>query len=147
MKRYNVNIKCGTYGGYQLHYRRKEPVCEPCKKAGYEYLKKYQKHSVKRQEMKNIQKARRRARLKNSITESYTLAQIFITYGYACYLCNKPIDMSAPRQSGKPGWKLGLHIDHVIDIQYGGSDTLENVRPTHGICNLRKNARKAPAQD
>ena len=97
--------------------------------------------------MKNIQKARRRARLKGSITKPYNLAQIFITYGYACYLCNKPIDMSAPRQCGKPYWELGLHIDHVIDIQYGGNDTLENVRPTHAICNLRKNAKEAPTQD
>jgi len=31
-----------------------------------------------------------------------------------------------------------LHIDHLVPLAKGGSDTLENVRPAHGICNLRK---------
>jgi 5-methylcytosine-specific restriction endonuclease McrA len=31
-----------------------------------------------------------------------------------------------------------LHIDHVIPISKGGTDTLDNVRPSHAKCNLSK---------
>ena len=151
------DIKCGTYSGYQRHYRLKELACDACKKGAAEYvkkhyynntkkilerIKKYQKNNPKRKLIKERTKARRRARLKGCKTEPYTLAQVFDTYGYNCYLCNKLIDLKAPRQAGKPGWEMGLHIDHYIDIQHGGGDTLENVRPTHGICNLRKNKKR-----
>ena len=46
--------------------------------------------------------------------------------------------MNAPRQTGLDGWENGLQIDHLIPISKGGPDTLINVRPTHGLCNLRK---------
>jgi 5-methylcytosine-specific restriction endonuclease McrA len=52
-----------------------------------------------------------------------------------------PIDFNSPRQVGKPGWRSGLHIDHFVDISLGGPDTLENVRPSHGWCNLTKTPR------
>ena len=80
----------------------------------------------------------RRARLKNSITISYTESQVISTYGTNCNICGLDIDFNATRQVGKSGWQMGLHIDHLIPIAKGGSDTLENVRPTHGLCNLRK---------
>ena len=80
----------------------------------------------------------RRARLKNSITISYTESQVISTYGTNCNICVLEIDLNATRQVGKNGWQMGLHIDHLIPIAKGGSDTLENVRPTHGLCNLRK---------
>ena len=61
-------------------------------------------------------------------------------YGTNCYLCNDPINLQAARRVGKAdGWEQGLHIDHVIPISKGGSDTLDNVRPTHALCNLSKN--------
>jgi 5-methylcytosine-specific restriction endonuclease McrA len=31
-----------------------------------------------------------------------------------------------------------LHIDHVYPLSKGGLDTLENVRPSHGKCNIVK---------
>ena len=154
------DIQCGTYAGYQRHYRLKEKACDSCKKGAAEYarnyyykntekvlarLKKHHKNNPKRKLSKNRQKARRRARIKGCVTEPYTLAQVFDTYGYDCYLCNKLIDLKAPRQAGQPGWEMGLHIDHYVDIQHGGGDTLENVRPTHGICNLRKNRKSGPS--
>ena len=80
----------------------------------------------------------RRARLKNSITISYTESQVISTYGTNCNICGLEIDFNATRQVGKNGWQMALHIDHLIPISKGGSDTLENVRPTHGLCNLRK---------
>jgi len=35
---------------------------------------------------------------------------------------------------------MGLHIDHVMPLSKGGPDTLENVRPAHGSCNVKKQA-------
>ena len=56
-------------------------------------------------------------------------------------MCKIEINMNAPRLVGQPGWEQGLHIEHYIDIALGGPDTLENVRPSHAICNLTKNPR------
>ena len=45
-----------------------------------------------------------------------------------CQICGKPIlDL-----------ELDLQIDHIVPIAAGGSDTLENVRCTHKICNLKR---------
>lgn len=82
---------------------------------------------------------RRRAQKRNNGFEPYTEEQLFSLYGTICYLCSNKIDLAAPRQVGKVGWEQGLHIDHVIPISKGGSDTLDNVRPTHALCNLSKN--------
>ena len=51
---------------------------------------------------------------------------------------NKEIDFTAPRNCSGENWENGLHIDHVIDIQYGGADSLDNVKPTHALCNINK---------
>lgn len=147
MRRYNVDIRCGTHSGYQLHYRRKEPACEACKTAAYEYVKQKQKNNPVRRAAKNRQKARRRAKKLGNGYERYSLKQVLELYGTICHICNKEIDMNAPRNCTGDNWHNGLHIDHVIPIAKGGSDTLANVRPAHAICNVRKNAKEAPAQD
>jgi 5-methylcytosine-specific restriction endonuclease McrA len=59
-------------------------------------------------------------------------------YGLLCNICKEPINFVAPRKVGKLGWERGLHIDHVVPLSKGGSDTLANIRPTHGLCNLQK---------
>ena len=84
---------------------------------------------------------KRKARILNNTHEHYTEQQILELYGTDCYLCGNPIDMSAPRKCGLPGWQNGLHIEHVIDLALGGSDTLQNVRGAHAICNLKKKPR------
>ena len=61
-------------------------------------------------------------------------------YGSDCHICLNPIDLLAPRQPGIKGWEYGLHIDHVIPLSKGGPDTLGNVRPAHGSCNVKKHA-------
>jgi 5-methylcytosine-specific restriction endonuclease McrA len=66
------------------------------------------------------------------------LEQVIELYGTICYLCNKEIDFTAPRNCSGQNWENGLHIDHVIDIQYGGADSLDNVKPTHALCNINK---------
>jgi 5-methylcytosine-specific restriction endonuclease McrA len=149
-------IKCGTYSGYQRHYRLKEPACEPCKTSASAYsmkryyanrevflekMRQHRKGNPKRRAAKNRQKARRRARLKGNRTEPYTLEQVLELYGTICYLCNEEIDMKASRQCGELGWEKGLHLDHVIDIQHGGADAIDNVKPTHALCNISKRSR------
>lgn len=81
---------------------------------------------------------RREAKRKGNIVERYTETQVLDLYGTDCYLCNTQIDMVASRRCGDPGWEKGLHIEHVVDIAFGGPDTLANVRPSHAICNLTK---------
>ena len=81
---------------------------------------------------------KRRARKLLNGTEPYTRVDMLNLYGTKCYLCGEEIDFSVSGKVGSPGWELGLHIDHVVPLRGGGSDTLENVRPSHGRCNLNK---------
>lgn len=85
----------------------------------------------------------RRRSLKNKNGFSiYTEAQVLELYGSNCSLCGKEIDMKASRLAGRGEWEYGLNIDHVIPISKGGPDTIENVRPSHVLCNIRKGARQ-----
>jgi 5-methylcytosine-specific restriction endonuclease McrA len=86
-------------------------------------------------------KHRRRARIANVGSEVYTEKLILEMYGTLCHICKIEIDLTAPRVGPKPGWEMGLHIDHVFPIARGGSDTIDNVRPSHAKCNLSKGAR------
>ena len=81
---------------------------------------------------------RRKVAIKGNGYEPYTLEQVLEEYGAVCYLCEEQIDLTLPRKIGTPGWGWGLHIDHVEPISKGGKDCLENVAPTHAICNLNK---------
>lgn len=93
-------------------------------------------------ERMRIASRKRRALKLGNGSETYTEEQIFNLHGTTCYLCKNAIDLLAPRSIGKQeGWELGLHIDHVVPIIAGGPDTLENVRPAHAICNMRKGSK------
>ena len=138
---------CGTYAGYRKHHNQKTKPCIDCLVANRAYSKtRYQKDGVARQaryRLRNLEAVKARERSKNrrrraSITSDYNELQVIATYGINCYLCDLEIDFMAPRKCGVPGWETGLHIDHLLPISKGGSDTLENVRPTHGLCNLVK---------
>jgi hypothetical protein len=120
------------------------------KKARIEYSRKYynkNSEAIKEKAKKNYPKykqlrmdnnrLRRAAKAGNDYVK-YTLDQVIEVYGTICYLCKEQIDLSAERKPGRLGWKNGLHVDHVLDISGGGADTIDNVRPTHGICNLKK---------
>jgi hypothetical protein len=90
------------------------------------------------EKMNAAARKRRAVKLQNG-WEPYTEAQVLERYGLDCYLCSAPISLLTPRRIGKEnGWEFGLHIDHVVPIVSGGPDTLENVRPTHAICNMKK---------
>jgi hypothetical protein len=81
---------------------------------------------------------KRRATIRKNGYERYTEFDVLKTYGSVCYLCMGEIDLNSTRIVGFPGWEYGLHIEHYVDIALGGPDTLENVRPAHAICNLKK---------
>ena len=83
-------------------------------------------------------KNKRRFALKQLRHEPYTVQDVLNKYGTDCHLCNEPINLEAPRWTASSGWQEGLHIDHVVRVRDGGEDTLDNVRPAHGKCNLQK---------
>lgn len=78
----------------------------------------------------------------NSKYKTYTDLEVLQLYGINCSICLEPIDLNAPRRTGRPGWQKGLHIDHLIPVSLGGLDNIQNVRPTHGLCNLHKSSLK-----
>lgn len=92
----------------------------------------------KNPEIARRNRERRRARLAGVPFENFTTQQVLDTYGDNCHLCHQPIDLKAPRKPGVAGWEYGLHLDHKTALARGGAHTLENVRPSHGVCNLRK---------
>jgi 5-methylcytosine-specific restriction endonuclease McrA len=55
---------------------------------------------------------------------------IIKTYGSVCYLCQREINL-------RTLW----HIDHVVPFSKGGSDDMENLRPTHKVCNELKGSK------
>jgi 5-methylcytosine-specific restriction endonuclease McrA len=114
-----------------------------------DYVKKNRHISRRKQKKfwaKNPEKAqafnrKRRARVNNVEHIPYTKDEVLERYGTDCHICGTPIDLKAPRGSGKKGWERGLHLDHLIPISKGGPDTIENIRPAHGVCNLSKGAK------
>lgn len=104
-----------------------------------EYRVIYNKNNKEKiNEISRVSRRKRRAlKFKNGF-EKYSEFDVIDKYGKICYLCNYEIDLNAARRIGVDGWELGLHIDHFIPLSKGGPDTLENVRPTHGLCNIKK---------
>lgn len=140
-----------TSAEYQKAYywANRERVLAIAKKANAKYLKaNKEKESERKRLYKQNNRAKvalveasRRARKMNLGGERYTLEQVFDKWGKDCHICQKPIDLTAPRRVGKNGWKKGLHIDHLISLSNGGLDILDNVRPAHGYCNIKKGNR------
>ena len=50
-----------------------------------------------------------------------------------CGICGKAIDYSLPHLD--PG---SFHVDHIIPIDKGGTDTLDNKQASHRDCNRNK---------
>jgi hypothetical protein len=137
--------RCGTTAGAQAHYVRGESYCEPCKLAkkiardAYDKANPEQhKARTKRWRDKNPDKVKANSQRYFGRIRAYSIEQIIETYGTNCTICQLPIDLNAPRATRFDGWEFGLHIDHYIPVSKGGFDCLENVRPVHGICNIKK---------
>jgi 5-methylcytosine-specific restriction endonuclease McrA len=59
--------------------------------------------------------------------------RVLQTYGADCSICGQTINLDIPRTS-----KMGLTVDHLVPLSRGGSDDIENLRPAHWICNIKK---------
>ena len=143
--------KCGTKAGHDDHRRKyRDESCEDCQQAMRDYWKEYRKRpsTIEKNYKYNrtVRKIRGGTRFKKLVKQGfdpkkdyYSANTILELYGSSCHLCGGDIDLNAARQAGKPGWEKGLHVDHVIPLSKGGDDTVENIRPSHGICNVKKN--------
>jgi len=148
-----IREKCGTRNGYQTHSRYKEIPCQPCTDANAARYRRWyltrqdserartSRYSKENPQKRSMWKRNRRARKLAVDSDKYLESDILHIYGIECHICQETIDLSAPRQVGTTGWEKGLHLDHVIPLAKGGSDTVDNVRPAHGICNVKKNDR------
>ena len=113
------------------------------RKSYYERTQETQRQTSREWRKNNPEKLRqqnRRTRAKRASvpSEPYSTLDVLNRWGTNCHLCGYAIDLDAPRATHTPGWEYGLQLDHVIPISAGGSDTLENVKPSHGKCNIGK---------
>jgi 5-methylcytosine-specific restriction endonuclease McrA len=158
-------MKCGSSTGYNKHLANKETPCQPCKEAQSQRAKEYRAKNLERLRKReseynkaNAEKRKtyiakwiqnnkdkvsayshKKRALRNSNNhEPYTIQDVTDQYGTDCHICNKPIDMEAPRLAGEEGWENGLHLDHVIPLSKGGEDNISNVKPSHARCNIVK---------
>jgi 5-methylcytosine-specific restriction endonuclease McrA len=73
--------------------------------------------------------ARRRARKNETEVERVDFEMILERDGMWCYLCEREVE--DPNE---------IHFDHVIPLSRGGTHTFDNLKVTHGSCNLKKGA-------
>lgn len=149
--------KCGTRTAYARHLRKKETPCAPCKAANAAKRKEYyqrnqqkiyqinlawaSRNKEKVRSYRRIADAKRRAAGFKSRNENYKESTVIELYGTLCHICSSEIDFNATRKVGEDGWQLGLHLDHIVPLSKGGPDTIENIRPAHAVCNIRKGNR------
>lgn len=154
--------KCGSSAGYKAHEANGEKTCDPCRVAINEKvrlrnqkikdlraLKSREYRAKNTDHVRAVEKAWREAnpdkkkakdfsryaRKKNApVVETVTKEMVLNKWGSDCHICNEPIDLNADRQKNPKG----LHLDHVIALVNGGTHTLDNIKPSHVLCNLRK---------
>jgi len=92
----------------------------------------YQKDYEKSEEGKEIhKKARQRRKERKGDEKNYSRREIVERDSDEngqpiCQICGYPVSYE------------NLHIDHIVPIHKGGKDVKENVRVTHGTCNVRR---------
>lgn len=84
---------------------------------------------------------RRRANIYMNGSSPYTKEQVLAKWGTDCHVCLRAIDWNAPSATKYPGWESGGQLDHVVPIARGGRDDINNVKPIHVLCNLRKGSK------
>lgn len=138
-RRHRIKPECGSRSGYDWHRRdAKELPCDKCREAEIQY---WRNELIRRGDQIRANSRKSRAKRLSILSNNTILEKdILKKYGTDCHICKKPINLNAPRQVGKPGWENGLHIDHVIPLSKGGPNTIENTKPSHGYCNITKNA-------
>lgn len=128
--------------------------CKPCTDAAKSEGKEYRSRKEVKERLYTYNRTNRAktnksrfARSSSNKSDYFSVNTVLDTYGTNCHLCGEPIDLEAPRKVGMEGWELSLHIDHVIPLSKNGDDTLDNVRPAHGQCNLNKAAKLSGNQE
>lgn len=121
----------------EREYHKNWREANPDKTAAY--LATYSKTERGKEKSRNYSR-KRRALKRNVAAEGFTEQQVLDIYGTNCHLCGEPIDLDAPRSQAQKleGWQFGLQFDHVVPLSRGGTHTLDNVKPAHAVCNLRK---------
>ena len=142
-KEYYQNNKEKIIERKKEYYQSNKEQKKEYQKEHYQNNKEKIRESQKEYNQNNTHKKReyerkRRALKQKNIHEPYSEKQVLELYGTSCHICKKPVNLSASRSPGAPGWEQGLHLDHVTPVSKGGADTLENVKPAHGLCNLQK---------
>lgn len=61
--------------------------------------------------------------------------EVLETYGDRCHYCARPINLEA-----EPRADDALVLAHLTAHRDGGAFTLENLRPSHTLCNLQAGA-------
>lgn len=95
-------------------------------------------HTVPGVKLQYIEMSKRyKARKQGTRTEKVSYKHILERDGYYCYICCKDIDPSVKYGPGK------LVFDHEIPLnprlgEPQGTHTIDNIHPTHQICNARK---------
>lgn len=137
--------RCGTNSGYIAHSRRGESYCQACKEAHSKSVQDFDKRNPdkakarkKRYSKTNPEAITRSARTYYTRLRSYSIEDILEKYGTNCHICSDPIDLSASRKVGNTGWEMSLHFDHLIPLSKNGKHSVDNLRPAHAICNLKK---------
>mgnify|MGYP006268504591 CR=1 FL=1 len=131
-------------GDYYRCKRTNGIACQPCKDVAAKYVshkwKTDPKYKAREKEWlkQNPHKRYNKRRKPGSKERRYTRKQIFDRDGINCYLCGKPTDPTATHIQGQEGWETYPHVEHVIPLSKGGTDTLENVRIAHAKCNIDK---------
>ena len=128
---------CGTRSGYDYHRRvLLENPCLDCQEAERWYHK--NRRQVNNRHINDLRKVNRQQKPYLAVRSAASVAELIEAYGDNCYLCNKPIDFKSPTRVGSPGWEFSFHPDHVIPLSKGGPNIIENIRPSHAQCNIRK---------
>jgi 5-methylcytosine-specific restriction endonuclease McrA len=146
-QRFRTPPPCGTYAGYDYHRRQAlEDPCDPCRQAmslhwQIQRLKRGDIINALRNKNSHHIQQKRKAAMMNTEYEKFNDADMFERWGYLCHICEIEVDITIPQRDEKGNYNLqALHRDHVVAVTRGGGHTLENVRPAHAGCNIRKSS-------
>ena len=150
IERERLDNQHGTSIGDYTRCKKNNPVaCGPC----LAVAAKYRREQVARDPDKFREQERRSRQINGHVTSRdrakknggqyayYTRKQIIDRDGSDCYLCQEPVDFTAPHVQGQLGWETYPHVEHVVPLALGGDDTLENVKLAHAKCNIDKGVR------
>lgn len=104
------------------------------------YIKHRKERLVAAKIYRNTEKGRQLSRIKNrmrratvKIGDRYLDIDIFERDGWVCWLCNFIIDKNIKYPNN-----MCASIDHIELLSLGGTDTIDNVKASHLICNIKR---------